>query len=127
MPFTNAYLRSKGRKNHKAGVWAERAAARRLKLYGFEVLEERYKTKEGEIDLIAKRDGLLVFVEVKQRKNTLEEAITHTQMQRIIHSAMLYLAAHDEYANFTMRFDAMLYQTKGKLLYVPHAWTADLF
>lgn len=51
----------------KFGDKGERIAARYLEDKGFEIIDKNYKKKWGELDIVAKKDGLLFFVEVKTR------------------------------------------------------------
>jgi putative endonuclease len=77
---------------------------------GYHVLAKRFRTPHGEIDIIARKRGLLAFVEVKARA-TLDDAayaVTPRQQQRIINAAQGWLAAHPEHAEFELRFDAIL-------------------
>ncbi len=63
---------------------------------------------------MARRRGLLAFVEVKARA-TLDDAaysVTPQQQQRIIAAAQVWLMAHPEHADFEMRFDAILIAPK---------------
>jgi len=53
--------------HERAGRFAEAAAAWHLRLRGFRILARRFATPVGEIDLVAQRGNLLVFVEVKRR------------------------------------------------------------
>lgn len=79
---------------------AERYAALWLRAKGYDVLAHRVKLPVGEIDLIARRGGVLAFIEVKQRKS-LEDAQTAVQWsawQRIARASELW-ASHD--ARFT--------------------------
>jgi len=55
---------ARGRAAHAAGLDAEETAARLAMSRGLTVIERRYKTPHGEIDLIATAPGLVVFVEV---------------------------------------------------------------
>ena len=77
---------------------------------GYRILAKRFRTPHGEIDLIAKRRSLVAFVEVKARA-TLDEAafaVTPRQQARIINAAQAWLVAHPEFAEFELRFDAIL-------------------
>ena len=56
--------------NRETGAKAEAIACWFLKQQGYDVLEQNFYTKVGEIDIIAKEDQTLVFVEVKYRKKT---------------------------------------------------------
>ena len=54
----------------KNGVKGEEAAANYLKANGYDILERNYRYRHSEIDLIVRKNGFLVFVEVKTRKST---------------------------------------------------------
>ena len=77
---------------------------------GYRILAKRFRTPHGEIDLVARRRNLLVFVEVKARASLDEAAyaVTPRQQRRIIDAAQAWLMAHPEHAEFDLRFDAML-------------------
>jgi len=94
----------------RTGLSAEARAAAFLMAKGYRILVKRFRTPYGEIDIVARRRNLLVFVEVKARA-TLDDAayaVTPRQQQRIIDAAQAWLMAHPEHANFDLRFDAML-------------------
>jgi putative endonuclease len=94
----------------RAGLSAENRAAAYLMAKGYRILARRFRTPHGEIDLVARRRGLLAFVEVKARA-TLDEAafaVTPRQQLRIINAARAWLVAHPEHAEFELRFDAIL-------------------
>jgi putative endonuclease len=91
------------------GRAAETVAAWFLRLKGYRILERRYRTKVGEIDLIARRGRALVFVEVKYRPSADAglAAISPDSRARIRRAAELYLQGHPGYHGFDMRFDAV--------------------
>jgi putative endonuclease len=94
----------------RTGLSAESRAAAYLMAKGYRILARRFRTPHGEIDLVARRRGLLAFVEVKARA-TLDEAafaVTPRQQLRIINAAQAWLVAHPEHAEFELRFDAIL-------------------
>ena len=86
--------------NRRVGAWGENLAAEYLAAKGYELLGRNVRTEAGEIDLIARKDGLLVFVEVKTRGSDRfgapEEAITPLKQQRMEDAAELWLTAHPE-------------------------------
>ena len=94
----------------RTGLSAESRAAAYLMAKGYRILAKRYRTPHGEIDLVARRRNLLVFVEVKARASLDEAAyaVTPRQQARIIDAAQAWLMAHPEHANFELRFDAVL-------------------
>ena len=77
------------RQAHRLGHAAEWRAVWRLRMAGYSILARRYKTKLGEIDIVARRGGVLAFVEVAA-------------------AASLFVARHPQYAAHSLRFDAML-------------------
>jgi putative endonuclease len=94
----------------QTGLSAESRAAAYLMAKGYRILAKRFRTPHGEIDVVAKRRNLIAFVEVKARA-TLDEAafaVTPRQQARIIHAAEAWLVAHPQYAEFELRFDAIL-------------------
>jgi putative endonuclease len=94
----------------RTGLSAEARAAAFLMAKGYRILARRFRTPYGEIDLVARRRNVVVFVEVKARA-TLDDAayaVTPRQQRRIIDAAQAWLVAHSEHAEFDLRFDAML-------------------
>ena len=98
----------------RTGLSAEGRAAAFLIAKGYRILAKRFRTPYGEIDLVARKRNLLVFIEVKARASLDEAAyaVTPRQQQRIINAAQGWLMAHPEHAEFDMRFDAMLIAPK---------------
>jgi putative endonuclease len=92
------------------GLSAESRAAAFLVAKGYRILARRFRTPQGEIDIVAMRRGVLVFVEVKARDSfdAAAEAISKRQQNRIIAAALLWLAGHPEDAMRDMRFDVIL-------------------
>jgi putative endonuclease len=94
----------------RTGLSAESRAAAYLIAKGYRILARRFRTPQGEIDIVARRRQLLAFVEVKARRSLDEAAyaVTPRQQQRIIGAAQAWLMTHPEHAAFDLRFDAML-------------------
>lgn len=80
------------------GGWGEEQAARYLEARGYAVLARNYRTRFGELDIIAEKDGFLAFVEVKTRKNdrfaAAREAVTPAKQERLRITAELWLQEH---------------------------------
>jgi putative endonuclease len=94
----------------RTGLSAESRCAAWLIAKGYRIIARRFRSRAGEIDIIARRRGVTAFIEVKARA-TLDEAayaVTPYQQQRIVAAASAWLAAHPEYGNDELRFDAML-------------------
>ncbi|MEG1646052.1 MAG: YraN family protein [Clostridia bacterium] len=81
--------------NKKLGVWGEVQAQKYLKKAGYKILETNYETKLGEMDIVAKIDDTLVFVEVKTRETSEYgmpfEAVTAFKQNKYIIMAKQYL------------------------------------
>lgn len=95
----------------QSGNIGEEAASRYLKLRGYEILERNYSRRGGEIDIIAQKDGVLVFIEVKTRFTDMQGrgflAVTKAKQRRIYNTAKCYLADRDLDWERLMRFDVI--------------------
>lgn len=109
------------------GRFAEFLCAFSLAVRGYRILARRFKTPVGEIDLIARRGTLLVFIEVKARSDLSAAAasITPRQQQRISRAAGAFLKARPGLSGLDMRFDAMLVRPWSWPLHLPGAWRVD--
>jgi putative endonuclease len=94
----------------RIGISAESRAAALLIAKGFRILARRFRSPVGEIDIVARRRHLLVFVEVKARDKLDDAAwsVTERQRSRIIAAAEVWLAANPDPSIQDIRFDAML-------------------
>jgi putative endonuclease len=79
----------------RLGEKGENLAAKFLQKKGYKIIEQNYKTRIGEIDIIAMDGETLVFVEVKTRENLYYgrpfESVTRHKRRKILNVAMLYL------------------------------------
>jgi putative endonuclease len=100
----------------RVGISAESRAAAYLIAKGYRILARRWKSPVGEIDIVARRRQLLVFVEVKARADldAAAESLLPRQQQRIAAAAEAWLAANPDPKILDMRFDAVLV-APGKL------------
>jgi len=95
-----------------AGKAAEDRVAQWLEAAGLGVIERNYAVRGGEIDLIAREQNTLVFVEVRMRRRDdyggAAASITPAKRRRIILAARHWLAAHPARARSLCRFDVVL-------------------
>jgi putative endonuclease len=107
----------------RAGRIGETAAAWWLRLKGWRILARRVRTPAGEIDLVARRPGLVAFVEVKRRASAaeLDFAIDHRRLGRVA-AAAEYLAPRFLEAGEDMRIDVILIAPGGTLRHIENAW-----
>ncbi|MBN9412588.1 MAG: YraN family protein [Candidatus Paracaedimonas acanthamoebae] len=101
----------------RKGRWAERISRILLRLKGYQILETRYKTPVGEIDIIAKRRKILAIIEVKARSTEALalESLQKTQQQRIQRAATWFLTKNPKLTGLQVRFDI--------ILVLPWRWT----
>jgi putative endonuclease len=94
----------------RLGLSAETRAAAFLLAKGYRIVARRWRSPVGEIDLVARRGRVLVFVEVKARVrlDDAAEAVTPRQQRRITAAAAAWLASHPRDVNRDIRFDVVL-------------------
>jgi len=82
-----------------AGWDWERAAEKALRDAGYEIVARNFRTRTGEIDLVAREGPILCFIEVKGRSGpgfgAPEDAVTSEKQRRIFRAAEAYLAGRD--------------------------------
>lgn len=80
----------------EVGKIGEELAKKYLEEKGYKILTQNYHTRYGELDLVAKKDNELFFVEVKTRKHGWpEEAVTYFKQQKLYKAIYEYLAAFE--------------------------------
>lgn len=95
------------RQAYRRGHRSEWLAAIALMAKGFRIVARRYRTRLGEIDLIARRGDLVLIVEVKARNTLMDamEAVGRDSAWRIEGCADLWLARQPDFAKLSVRFD----------------------
>lgn len=95
--------------SYQKGMWSEWLISIYLQMLGYRILSKRFKTRLGEIDLVAQKRGVLVFIEVKNRK-TLGDAlgvVDRRTQQRIVNAAKLFVQKHPHEGGQGFRFDVI--------------------
>ena len=99
------------------GKKSEGIAVRHLKRKGYKIVEQNYRNRIGEIDIIARDRDTLVFVEVKSRSTNKfgdpKWAITPTKQRKISMVALAYLKTLDQ-GDAKARFDVVCIQEDGE-------------
>ncbi len=102
---------SAGRRGaERRGRASEYIAAAYLLLKGYRILALRYRTRLGEVDIVAKKGDILAFVEVKARRHEQAgvDAVGYDSQRRIRAASDLWLAKHSEFAGFSQRYDILV-------------------
>ena len=99
------------------GKEGENRAVSYLEEKGFSIIERNWRTKRGEIDIIALKNDILVFVEVKTLPNgtmdMIQRELNYQKRQRIIKTSKRFLLKHREYNNSYVRFDVIVIDMPG--------------
>ncbi len=100
------------RRAYRFGQFAETLCVWSLRLRGYSVLARRFDARVGELDIVARRGGVLAIVEVKARRAGDDgddgDMLTTHQCSRIERAAEAYVARHRQLAGLDMRFDLMV-------------------
>ena len=128
--FVKNFLPQDGDTATDKGHRGEVLAAKQMEKMGYEILERNFHALKGEIDIIAKKENVIVFTEVKYRKNeemgTPAEAVNHWKQQHIIRAAKAYIAQKCLMEmGYDFRFDvAEVLTSEGKTYF---RYTEDAF
>ncbi|NLJ97741.1 MAG: YraN family protein [Tissierellia bacterium] len=99
------------------GSIGEDRAVEYLVSKGYKILDRNYRTKLGEIDIIAMTSQVLVFIEVKSRTNTNYgypyEAVDWRKQDKILKSSFIYMK-HKKLKDYQFRYDIVEVYLKGK-------------
>lgn len=111
------------------GLHAEQLACRYLEKKGFRLVEKNYRLKCGEIDLIMQNNAILIFVEVRYRKNNFyggaAASVTWRKQQRLIRAAHYFSVNKTIAKQLPSRFDVVT--LSGDLNSPTISWIQDAF
>ncbi len=98
--------------NIQKGKEGEKKAENYLKEQGYVIVCRNWRARRGEIDLIAEKDGTLVFAEVKTLPASTLETVEHVlggiKQKKIIETAKCFLLENRQYSNSYIRFDVLI-------------------
>ena len=99
--------------SRQRGNLAEQQALHYLQLQGLQLIVQNFQARCGEIDLIMRDGKTLVFIEVRQRTNSLYARAVHTidqrKQRRIANTAALFLQKHPVFQQDACRFDVITF------------------
>lgn len=109
-------------KHNDLGELGELAACEFLKKQGYSILHKNWRYRRFEIDIIARQDRDIVFIEVKTRSSdhweNPEEAVSSAKIKRIIEAADFYIKEND--IALDVRFDIIAAIWNGKQFIINH-------
>jgi putative endonuclease len=111
----------------RRGHVAEALCRWHLRLRGWRIVAADWRCPSGEIDILARRGGVLAIIEVKARGDleTAAGAVSTRQRRRIARAAAAFLLPRPELAGLMLRFDVMLVAPLRPPRHVPDAWRPD--
>lgn len=100
-------IKNHSKKTYQFGFLAEKYAMFFLWIKGYKILKHRYISSFGEIDIIAKKNNFVIFVEVKARykKINIENVLRFHQIERIKKSAEHFISKNQKLQKCARRFD----------------------
>lgn len=106
------------------GRFAETLAALALRLKGYRIIARNFRTRSGEIDIIARRGDLVAIVEVKARDGVAAavDAVGHHSRERIRRAAGLWLARQKDAPQLSLRFDIVAVLPRRWPVHLPDAF-----
>ena len=123
-PMNVTAKQQRGQTSYHAGIAAEETAARHYQRSGKTILQQRYRGRAGEVDLIVRDADELVFVEVKKSKKHGQAAqrLSRRQMDRICRTALEYVGSEPKGLLTPMRFDVALVDQYGAIDVIENAF-----
>ena len=117
--------RQAAEKRGRKGEWL---AALFLQAKGYRILDRRVRTPVGEVDLIAKRGGVIAFVEVKHRTSLdlAAGSVTPGSWQRIARAADYWMARHPALGELGWRYDILAVAPARLPRHIRDAWRPGL-
>jgi len=115
------------RRSHVWGIIAEYLCMALLVVKGYTILARRHRNHGGEIDIIARRGGVVAFIEVKARASAKDalESVTADKCVRLQRAAEGFVASHPRYAQLDLRFDVMVITSPFTIHHLQDAWRAE--
>ena len=96
--------------NREKGAIGEEIAARYLLSQNYKIMDRNYRSNIGEIDIIAIKDDILIFIEVKTRTSVNYgypyEAVNWKKQNKIIKTSLIYIK-HKNMRNYQIRYDVI--------------------
>jgi len=118
--------KAEGDKWKRKGRDEEIMAGRYLESIGWNVLARNFRSRRGEIDIVATRDNILSFIEVKSANQITERDLEHVigakKRNSIIETSKLFLVINRKYKQYRIRYDVMLIQESACLRHIEGAF-----
>jgi len=127
VPPRSGHQKAERQKAERRGRFAEFLCRWHLRLRGWRVVASHWRCPSGEIDILARRGGVLAIIEVKSRRDlaSAAEAVLPRQRRRIARAASAFLMMRPDLAGLTVRFDVMLVAPPRPPRHFVGMWRSD--
>lgn len=117
----------RGAASRRRGQMAEALAVLYLRCKGYRVIERNWRSRLGEIDILARRGGILALIEVKARSDSglAGGALMTRQRRRLLRALAHYLKARPDLAALDLRCDVLAMGRFGWPVHICDAWRPD--
>ncbi|MBL8710049.1 MAG: YraN family protein [Rhodospirillaceae bacterium] len=117
----------RGTASRRRGRWAETLAVAWLRLKGYRIIERNWRSKLGEIDILARKGRVLALIEVKLRADAglAGGAVLAQQRQRLMRALGHYLKTRPELAGLDLRCDVVALGRLGWPVHLVDAWRLE--
>lgn len=110
----------------KAGRRAENLASFYLRLKGYRILERRFKVRQGEVDIVARKGNIIAMIEVKQRasEEAADKSVSYENQSRLMDAAEIYIHQNRSLQNveFELRYDFLYVIGRWKIRHITDAF-----
>ena len=112
--------------NKEVGNIGELLAGKYLIERNYEILENNYRNLYGEIDIIAKKDDVIIFIEVKSRNSNKygypREAVNNVKIEKIYNTSLVYISKNN-FSDIQFRYDVIeVYLNKNEINHIENAF-----
>lgn len=109
---------------YRAGRRAEALARWLLRLKGYRIVGQGFRTAVGEIDIVARRGRVMAFVEVKRRRTLAQglASLSARQRRRVARAAEAFRNAHPQFQDLDVRFDLIVIMPRRLPHHIMDAW-----
>jgi len=105
--------RAASQTRQQLGTHFEKSALKFLRKHGLQLLQQNYRSRFGEVDLVMRDDSCVIFVEVRFRnRNRFANArltVDHRKQSKLVKTAAVFLSQHPRLADDTVRFDVLAF------------------